>query len=808
MRSKQVLVLFGSMVGLWFISMENTSVNAACPVVVPGNASAGVSFGNVVAGQTYSYQASGCITFQSGAGAHSSDPDGNQYFNTCTTFTGAAFAAPGGFLCPGLSAWSLVGKINGGSCIQLGSTGTFVAATSGTLTLYYNDDIFEDNSGSWNVCITPVAQACVTVPATAAGGVSFGNVVAGQTYSYQATGAVGFNFDGCQSDPDGNIVAGPCGPIMSADGSFTCPGLKGVSLVGKVNGTCIQMGSSGTFVAPSSGPLTLYYNDSIYGDNNGSWNVCFTPVQPPCIVNCPTNLVAYADASNCVALVNYPAPSTSGPCGPVSCSPPFGSFFPVGTTPVSCSVSNGPGCSFNVTVVDRTPPVPDMATLPTISGQCSATLTAPTATDNCAGTVTGTTLDPLVYNTQGTFTVHWTFSDGHGNTNTANQTVIVQDTTPPQITCPPDITTTIDGAACSVAMLNVGTASASDNCGTPTVGSTRSDGKGLGDPYPVGTTLITWTATDSAGNSTNCVQQVTVLNAKSITGNFNGTAIAKDNYLWFTAVASPVGTLPTNADFTVRFINPSVQFTAGGTNYSLAVPNGRIEFSASVSNNATTIFNGAEWVTIVPLHPSGNVLLTALAYQVPNDLPGGIKNVVFSGTFLSSVPGLRLNWKWAAAVYTSLSSNYVVLGVKPTDQSTTQYPNSDHAGTPELYRDSVTGGATGGGGGNYVGSLSGTLAVTPCLDASDPPSAMPEFRILSIQLEGDDVRVTWTAPGGCTNALQVMNGVLTGSTSTGFADMPEPLMVMAGSGIVTNSCVDVGGATNTPARFYRVRLVP
>jgi hypothetical protein len=197
-----------------------------------------------------------------------------------------------------------------------------------------------------------------------------------------------------------------------------------------------------------------------------------------------------------------------------------------------------------------------------------------------------------------------------------------------------------------------------------------------------------------------------------------------------------------------------------------------------------------------------------LAYQVPSGLPGGIQNVVFSGTFLSSVPGLQLNWKWAAAVYTSLSSNYVDLAAKPTDQNTTQYPDSDPAGTPELYKGSVTGGATGGGGGNYVGSLSGTLAVTPCLDASEQPSAMSEFRILSIQLQGNDVRLTWTAPGGCTNMMQAMNGVPTGSNTNGFADMPGLWMTIAGSGAVTSSCVDVGGATNAPARFYRVRMVP
>jgi hypothetical protein len=39
----------------------------------------------------------------------------------------------------------------------------------------------------------------------------------------------------------------------------------------------------------------------------------------------------------------------------------------------------------------------------------------------------------LTYNTQGTFTVHWTYDDGNGNKATQTQTVIVKDTTPPTI---------------------------------------------------------------------------------------------------------------------------------------------------------------------------------------------------------------------------------------------------------------------------------------------------------------------------------------------------------------------------------------
>ncbi len=48
------------------------------------------------------------------------------------------------------------------------------------------------------------------------------------------------------------------------------------SLVGGVNGTCIQLGTSGQFVAPATGPLTLFFNDDNYEANEGSFEVCIT----------------------------------------------------------------------------------------------------------------------------------------------------------------------------------------------------------------------------------------------------------------------------------------------------------------------------------------------------------------------------------------------------------------------------------------------------------------------------------------------------------------------------------------------------
>ena len=54
-------------------------------------------------------------------------------------------------------------------------------------------------------------------------------------------------------------------------------------------------------------------------------------------------------------------------------------------------------------------------------------------------------------------------------------------------------------------------ATSSDNCtASPAISVSRSDGLSLGARFPTGPTTVTWTATDSCGNSSSCSQTVTV----------------------------------------------------------------------------------------------------------------------------------------------------------------------------------------------------------------------------------------------------------------------------------------------------------
>jgi hypothetical protein len=202
----------------------------------------------------------------------------------------------------------------------------------------------------------------------------------------------------------------------------------------------------------------------------------------------------------------------------------------------------------------------------------------------------------------------------------------------------------------------------------------------------------------------------------AIASNFNGTAIAAGDRVWFNAVLNVHGL--GSAPGKIFVTHASITFTANGHTYLLTVPDSQIMFS-SLFTLATTQFTtlSAEigsplgWKTELPASGlAGNDFLAGLTFAVPaSGLPGGIKNVIWQATFSSGRSGLTVNWQWGAGVYTNFSAKYNDLGVKPVDDNkASQYQNSDHAGTPEDFRAYVIGGATGGGGSNFTGSYSGT----------------------------------------------------------------------------------------------------
>jgi hypothetical protein len=202
----------------------------------------------------------------------------------------------------------------------------------------------------------------------------------------------------------------------------------------------------------------------------------------------------------------------------------------------------------------------------------------------------------------------------------------------------------------------------------------------------------------------------------SITANFNGTAIPAGDTVWFSSVLQ-AGGLPKGAPATVHVVNASIDFTAAGTPYHVAVPNGVIVFTpGQTSASASFDPTDNDWDVSVPSGGTGNVFMGGVALPLTAGLPGGIKNVTWTANFWSDTAGLTVNWSWAGAAYTNFSTDYTTLGIKPVDNNAlSAYHNGDKAGTPEAFKSSVVVGAMGNGGSNYTGNFTGAKGVQPAL---------------------------------------------------------------------------------------------
>src|SRR5262249_20224075 len=77
-----------------------------------------------------------------------------------------------------------------------------------------------------------------------------------------------------------------------------------------------------------------------------------------------------------------------------------------------------------------------------------------------------------------------------------------------------------------------------------------------------------------------------------------------------------------------------------------------------------------------------------------------------------------------------------------------------------------------------------------------------DLRIIAIERDTNDVRLTWLTAAGKTNFVQACNGNTNSGITTNFADISSPIVV-PGSGAVTINYSDLGTVSNFNARYYR-----
>jgi uncharacterized repeat protein (TIGR01451 family) len=171
----------------------------------------------------------------------------------------------------------------------------------------------------------------------------------------------------------------------------------------------------------------------------------------------------------------------------------------------------------------------------------------------------------------GSHTITLKVTDPSGDYSEDTVTVNVVDTSDPLITAPPNISVSTGPGAttCGVVLTDaqLGTASASDGC-SASVTVTRT-GVPAGNNFPVGQTIITYTADDGHGHTKSAMQTVTVTDdtvpilsvppdqtvnapANSCSANVNpGTASASDNCSGVNVVGTRSDNQPLNAPYPV-----------------------------------------------------------------------------------------------------------------------------------------------------------------------------------------------------------------------------------------------------------------
>jgi hypothetical protein len=212
--------------------------------------------------------------------------------------------------------------------------------------------------------------------------------------------------------------------------------------------------------------------------------------------------------SSAGAVVTY---SATADTGTVSCTSPSGSTFPLGLTHVTCTAiapGGSASASFNVTVVDNTPPtliLPSNLTAGATSAAGATVAFTATSRDLVDGDSAAVcspasgSLFPI-----GVTTVQCTGSDLHGHFTSGSFNVTVTNATPPTLTLPANITKEATGPN-GAAVTYVATATDLIDGTVPVICTPLS-----GSTFAIATTTVQCVATNSSGKSANGSFTVTV----------------------------------------------------------------------------------------------------------------------------------------------------------------------------------------------------------------------------------------------------------------------------------------------------------
>jgi len=380
----------------------------------------------------------------------------------------------------------------------------------------------------------------------------------------------------------------------------------------------------------------------------GVYLVVSDPIPPEAL--CPDDTSTVNAFGQCGAVMAYAAGiSDNFPGATVSCTPPSGSYFPVGATPVRCIAvdvfGNADTCGFTVTVEDNEPPVaacPGDQTGDNYPGWCSGIVPYTAAvTDNCPGATINCDPFSQAFFSVGQTPVTCIAVDASGNADTCGFSVAVADTQAPILNCPGIVTAPADPGQCGAYVAYQVTAA--DNCPVTTVACTPASGSF----FPLGNTFVTCTAVDAYANADTAEFAVLVIDSEP------------------PAVQCPVDfTIPADLDL----CGTTATFQADATDNC-----GSVSLTCD-SPSGSFLPVGINLVTCIAVDPAGNAdtgsfIITVVDTQPPVVFPPGDiiqpNNPGECGAIVQYQPEAADNCFGVSIVCTPPSGTYFPVGIAP-----------------------------------------------------------------------------------------------------------------------------------------------
>ena len=354
----------------------------------------------------------------------------------------------------------------------------------------------------------------------------------------------------CPSDISTNVTSGTCAasvPLSYPTVNDNCAvdsvtyTINGTTTIFPVNTMINENFNAGT----TSVTYTVY---SAGASTSCNFNVIVIDNEPPTIT-CPADVAANATGGMTSTVVNNIGATFSDPCGVTSVTfsttgattimdtlDASGQSFNEGVTTVTYIAEDAAGnmssCSFTVTVT----------VINNLAISCSPSINMSNDADNCSAfvSIVGMTVDLGAANVVdtsytitgatsgsgntalieqdfnvGTSTVTFTVTDNMGQMATCSFDIVITDDQIPEIECPTVDVFPNDPGTCGASVtLNLSPVQIGDNCAIDSFTYFSALGSGTGVipdmTYPVGTTMVTYTATDSSGNTNSCTFNVVV----------------------------------------------------------------------------------------------------------------------------------------------------------------------------------------------------------------------------------------------------------------------------------------------------------